>query len=874
MEELGIGRPSTYASILTVLRDRNYVRLENRRFIPEDRGRLVTAFLTSFFERYVDTGFTAALEEQLDDISGGRADWREVMRAFWEEFSRAVEQTKDLKISDVIAALDEDLGPHFFPPKADGADPRVCPACGNGRLGLKLGRYGSFIGCSNYPACQYTRRLAIENGEDQAADTLKEGMRALGAHPETGEEITVRRGPYGLYVQQGEPAEKEKPRRASLPRGMEGETITLEQAVGLLSLPRIVGMHPEFGETIEAGIGRFGPYVKMGAVYGSLDRDDDVLAVGLNRAVDVLAKKLASVRTLGNHPKDGQPVVVKKGRFGPYFQHGQTVANIPRGKDMEEVTLEEAVALLAEKGKQLKGRGGKKPPARKPAKAEAAPKAARRRPRRRKPAAGQEGGREEARAQAGREEGGREARGAAQGRLMPKRRQEGEGAGARCRAARRSAASSATRPAASASARSRGSSVSAPSISVGLRGILKSLAGRGRRGTRRAIAASPRRAGSPEATIVQVTGTDPGRRRARPPRRLGGGRAAAHGADGAGGARPPCPRPGRARAGAAAPDRQRAATRAARSSASPRRPAGCSACFAPEPPRAAAGWCRPTAAPRRNGASRPARKARRRPGEIVLAEPLGHAGFGLKPARIVERLGRMGDARSVCAHLHRHRTASRRNSPTRRWPRPSAPAPRRSASARICARSRSSPSTARMRAISTMRCSPSRMATGWRLIVAIADVAHYVRPGSRARPRGLGARQLRLFPRPRRADAARGALQRLVQPEARRGSRLPVRRDVDRRRGAEDAPPFRPRADAQRGAAHLRRRCRRPRMPAARSGCRAAAAPSLPGVPRPARRAREARHARSRPAGAPRRARRPRPCRSRSPRARASTATG
>ncbi|MBN9507582.1 MAG: type I DNA topoisomerase, partial [Alphaproteobacteria bacterium] len=182
LEELGIGRPSTYATILSVLQDRNYVRLESRRFIPEDRGRLVTAFLVSFFEHYVDTGFTASLEEQLDDISGGRADWRAVMRAFWRDFSRAVEQTRDLKISDVIAALDEDLGPHFFPPRADGTDPRHCTACGTGRLGLKLGRHGAFIGCSNYPACQYTRRLTVENGDD-AADTLKEGMRVLGAHP-------------------------------------------------------------------------------------------------------------------------------------------------------------------------------------------------------------------------------------------------------------------------------------------------------------------------------------------------------------------------------------------------------------------------------------------------------------------------------------------------------------------------------------------------------------------------------------------------------------------------------------------------------------------------------------------------------------------
>jgi DNA topoisomerase I len=360
MEELGIGRPSTYASILSVLQDRKYVRLEKKRFIPEDRGRLVTAFLTSFFERYVDAGFTASLEEQLDDISGGQADWREVMRAFWEEFSRAVAQTRDLKITDVINALDQDLGEHFFPPKADGSDPRACPACGNGRLGLKLGRFGSFIGCSNYPACQYTRRLAIETGEGDA-ETLKEGMRSLGQHPETGEEITVRRGPYGLYVQLGDNGEdkKQKPRRVSLPRGMEGGSLTVEQAMGLLSLPRVIGTHPETREPIEAGIGRFGPFVRMGAVFGSLDRDDDVLAVGINRAVDLLARKMASVRTLGAHPADQAPVSVRKGRFGPYVQHGKTVANLPRGVVMDDVTLAEALTLLAEKGKTLKPRGAK-----------------------------------------------------------------------------------------------------------------------------------------------------------------------------------------------------------------------------------------------------------------------------------------------------------------------------------------------------------------------------------------------------------------------------------------------------------------------------------------------------------------------------------
>ncbi|MBV8399115.1 MAG: type I DNA topoisomerase, partial [Acetobacteraceae bacterium] len=360
LEELGIGRPSTYASILSVLQDRNYVRLEKKRFLPEDRGRLVTAFLTSFFERYVNTGFTASLEEQLDDISGGRADWREVMRAFWEEFSRAVGETRDLKISDVINALDQDLGEHFFPPKPDGSDPRACPACGNGRLGLKLGRFGSFIGCSNYPACQYTRRLAIETGEGEA-ETLREGMRSLGPHPDTGEEITVRRGPYGLYVQLGENGEdkKQKPRRVSLPRGMDGANLTVEQAIGLLSLPRLIGIHPETREPIEAGIGRFGPYVRMGAIFGTLDRDDDVLSVGINRAVDLLARKLASVRTLGPHPADEAPVTVRKGRFGPYVQHGKTVANLPRGMAMEDVGLEDAVTLLTEKGKTLKPRGAK-----------------------------------------------------------------------------------------------------------------------------------------------------------------------------------------------------------------------------------------------------------------------------------------------------------------------------------------------------------------------------------------------------------------------------------------------------------------------------------------------------------------------------------
>jgi DNA topoisomerase-1 len=375
MEELGIGRPSTYASILSVLQDRKYVRLEKRRFIPEDRGRLVTAFLVSFFEHYVDTGFTAAMEEKLDDIADGNAEWRAMLRTFWMEFSHAVDQTKDLKISDVIAALDEDLGPHFFPAREDGptrasAGLRQWPPWPEAGALRQLHR---LFQLSELPV----RRLAIENGEDQG-ETLKEGMRILGQHPDTGEDITVRRGPYGLYVQQGENGEdkKRKPRRTALPRGMDGEQITLEQAIGLLSLPRPIGTHPETGETIEAGIGRFGPYVRMGAVFGSLDRDDDVLAIGINRAVDLIARKMASVRTLGAHPADKELVAVRKGRFGPYVQHGKTVANLPRGVMMEEITLDQAVALLAEKGKQLRPRGAAGRRGRASAAAKPAPEAA------------------------------------------------------------------------------------------------------------------------------------------------------------------------------------------------------------------------------------------------------------------------------------------------------------------------------------------------------------------------------------------------------------------------------------------------------------------------------------------------------------------
>ncbi len=390
MEELGIGRPSTYASILQTLQDREYVRLDRRRFIPEDRGRLVTAFLVAFFERYVDTGFTAGLEEQLDEISGGRLEWREVMRQFWRDFTAALAGTKELRISDVIDRLDDELGPHFFPPREkmgadDGSDPRLCKACGTGRLGLRLGRSGAFIGCSNYPECRNTRPLSVPAGGEAQASELEGGLRVLGQHPETGEQVTLRRGPYGLYAQQGEGStdakgKPVKPRRASLTRGMDPDAMTLERALALLSMPRIVGVHPETAEEITSNLGRFGPYLKMGNLSKSMDKDDDPLAIGLNRAVALLADAKPRGITLGEHPQGGGAVEVRRGRFGPFLLHGTRVANLPRGTEMEAVTLDEAVKLLAEKGKELpplKGAaklGGAKGKAGAKAKKPAAPK--------------------------------------------------------------------------------------------------------------------------------------------------------------------------------------------------------------------------------------------------------------------------------------------------------------------------------------------------------------------------------------------------------------------------------------------------------------------------------------------------------------------
>ncbi|UYN97396.1 MAG: type I DNA topoisomerase [Enhydrobacter sp.] len=382
LEELGIGRPSTYASIIEVLQRRSYVRLDRKRFIPEDRGRIVTAFLQTYFPRYVEYDFTAHLEEELDDISGGKIDWRQVLREFWTQFSAAVGETKDLRVKEVLDKLDEELGPHFFPANDNGGQgggksPRDCPSCANGRLGLKLGKFGAFIGCSNYPECRFTRKLGIVDAEaDAVSGANLDGPKVLGTDPATGKVVTLRNGPYGLYVQLGEPEGKEKPKRASLLKGMTPDDVTLDKALALLSLPRELGPHPEDRQPVLAGVGRFGPYVKHGTKYKSIPADESVLEIGMNRAVALLAEAksagrgraaLKPVRVVGNHPADEAAIELYDGRYGMYVKHGGVNATVPRDIKPEELTVEQAVSLLAERAAKGGGKKGKSPRARKAA---------------------------------------------------------------------------------------------------------------------------------------------------------------------------------------------------------------------------------------------------------------------------------------------------------------------------------------------------------------------------------------------------------------------------------------------------------------------------------------------------------------------------
>jgi DNA topoisomerase-1 len=391
MEELGIGRPSTYVSIMETLRTRGYVRLDKKRLIPEDKGRVVTAFLESFFRRYVEYDFTADLEEKLDKVSAGEIDWKQVLRDFWRDFTTALDDVKELRVTNVLDALNDILAPHIFPPKEDGGDARACPSCGGGQLSLKLGKFGSFIGCSNYPECKFTRPMSP--GAEGAEAVPAEGV-LLGVDPESGEKVTRRMGRFGPYLQLGEAVEGEKPQRASIPRNKKPEEITLEEALKLLSLPREVGIHPETGKPIVANFGRFGPFVLHDGTYANLESPEDVFTIGINRAVDIIAEKklrgfqrpkAGALKDLGPHPSGGGNVQVMKGKYGPYVKFGKVNATLPKDKDPEQLTMDEAVALITER--EGKSPVKKKAPAKKAAAKKApAKKAAAKKPAAKKPA--------------------------------------------------------------------------------------------------------------------------------------------------------------------------------------------------------------------------------------------------------------------------------------------------------------------------------------------------------------------------------------------------------------------------------------------------------------------------------------------------------
>ena len=383
MEELGIGRPSTYASVITTIQDREYVRKEQNRLFPEDKGRIVTIFLLNFFRKYVGYEFTSSLEDELDDVSAGNRDYKKVLERFWRDFSVAIAETSELRISEVLDVLDEALAPQLYPAREDGSDPRICPKCGQGQLHLKTSRTGGFVGCGNYPECTYTRPIAGEGADGDE--------RVLGE--DAGDEIWLKSGRFGPYVQRGEPTpENKKPPRASLPKGWQKDDMDLEKALTLLSLPRQIGEHPE-GGMISSNFGRFGPYVMhqlpddAKPTYANLKDPNDVFELGMNRAVELLAEKRANpgrgrsaaakpLKELGEHPESGGAINVMEGRYGPYVKWEKVNATIPKDVEAADVTIEQAVEWIAEKAAKggKKKAAAKKPATKKPAAKKAAPK--------------------------------------------------------------------------------------------------------------------------------------------------------------------------------------------------------------------------------------------------------------------------------------------------------------------------------------------------------------------------------------------------------------------------------------------------------------------------------------------------------------------
>jgi len=366
LEELGIGRPSTYASIISVLQDRNYVKIDKKRFFAEDRGRIVTAFLKSFFTRYVEYDFTANLEDELDHISAGDLEWKAMLRAFWNDFNANIESVKEYKLTDVIHELNSLLGSWLFPKDDKGEIDRGCPKCDGGHLSLKLGKFGAFLGCSNYPDCNYTHQLGSSDEEKAGGKTESFEPKMLGVDKESGLDILLKKGPYGLYLQLGEPEDKkEKPKRVSVPKMYSPDDVNTEIAEGLLSLPRQVGKHPETGKVIAAGVGMYGPYIRHDGKYTSL-KEDDPVTIGINRAVTLIAenqkgaKKAEPLRVVGKHPENGKEIEVYEGRYGPYVKNEKVNASLTKDMTIEDVTIEQAVELLAKQKAKKKTKKGKK----------------------------------------------------------------------------------------------------------------------------------------------------------------------------------------------------------------------------------------------------------------------------------------------------------------------------------------------------------------------------------------------------------------------------------------------------------------------------------------------------------------------------------
>ncbi len=350
LEELGIGRPSTYANIIAVLQERKYVRLEKMRFIPEDRGRIVTVFLENFFKKYVEYDFTAQMEEYLDDISAGQMEWKKLLGGFWNKFIKTVDDVQPLQLTEVINRIDEALSAHLFPPREDGSDPRVCPACGKGRLSIKFGKFGAFLGCSNYPECGYTKPLA-DTHEEEENDAARQNTadhtedKVMCQHD--GANVYLKKGPYGYYVQLGEDATAttEKPKRVALPKFVKPEELTAEQAQILISLPR------QLGNDIEVNIGKFGQYIKQGGKSRTLSGADNIFNITPERAAELLQNVVAKpeAKVLAKHPKTGEDIVLSKGRYGMYLKCGKNNYAIPKGYAPSELSEADAVKIVTAK---------------------------------------------------------------------------------------------------------------------------------------------------------------------------------------------------------------------------------------------------------------------------------------------------------------------------------------------------------------------------------------------------------------------------------------------------------------------------------------------------------------------------------------------